>query len=375
MITTRKNRKSSFSSADVTLTIPCFEAEATIGAVLAGVSSMHEQPRTVLLIDDGSSSPLTLSSSADCDVVVHEKNRGLSAARNTAIEACRTPLLASLDSDVVPDEHWLGNLVSALNTHPVCGVGGAMHERYTSGLGNDWRSFHMTQNWGKTSELDPKFLYGSNTLFKLDSLVAVGGYDERLRTHDEDRSMTESLYAAGENLWYEAGATCFHLRQDTWKTILRQYWRWHYAKGILNGDFDDPARLYKRMEIVNFGIYRYRHHLDEVAKSRTRMMLDAAIPWVFSACDLIELNMRTGEPIPALPYAEALTDLPIEVRGFLDGVVPRYSVGESRDWHSDYQQAWLRLAGENDWAELTHAHFEEWGSWLEGLGRPPSSVR
>jgi mycofactocin glycosyltransferase len=114
-----------FKNSDVTLYIPCFNASATTGRCLAGISAQTVHPAEVLLVDDGSKPAVKGIVSR---VVRHDVNLGLGAARNTALRSCNTPLLASLDADIVPEPDWLETVLAVLNREKADGVGGKVIE-------------------------------------------------------------------------------------------------------------------------------------------------------------------------------------------------------------------------------------------------------
>lgn len=275
-----------FSSGDVTLYVPCYNAEKTIIRCLYGIMNQTAMPSRILLIDDGSKSPLSIPEYPDVEIFKQSQNMGLSAGRNKALELCKTPLIASLDADVVPEPEWLEKLIDAMNKENVVGAGGRMNEFYQKNLGDKWRAVHMAQHWGDKPLINPRFLYGANNIFKTEALRSVDGYHDSLRTNYEDMLLSETLYDKGFNLFYEPAAKCSHLRQDTEETILRGFWQWYHAKGVINGDFNSLDGLLHRMEFVNFGIYRYRFDMDMDAKRYDLLEIDLKIPWTFCVMDL-----------------------------------------------------------------------------------------
>jgi glycosyltransferase involved in cell wall biosynthesis len=342
---------------DITLYIPCHNAEKTLAQVIEAIKQQTIRPKSILLIDDGSHSPIP--SFPGIKTVQHDTNQGLATARNTALEHCLTPLLAALDSDVAPDPDWLEKLLDALNSGNFAGVGGRMDERFADTLPNRWRAHHMAQHWGSTCIENPRFLYGANTLFRTEALRKAGGYDRRHRTNDEDRAISETLYTLGHKLLYFPEAHCEHLRQDTLQSILPGYWRWHYTRGLLQGDFDQPELLVTpRMEAVNFGIFRYRFDSDRAAERVDFMAVDLCIPWVFCAQDLLFFARRHECAVPAFPETELLDALDSSVAAFILNQIPAEL--------SEY-------AGRVNWAQPFHFEFcrllDEYGWYSEAYSR------
>jgi Glycosyltransferases, probably involved in cell wall biogenesis len=306
-----------FTSRDVTVYVPAYNADATLGACLDSVLAQTARPARILVVDDASSNPVRVP--AGIEVIRHKENLGLACARNTALGDCRTALIASLDSDVVLEPRWLENLLAVMNGGELAGAGGRMVERYQDELADRWRAVHMAQNWGEAAVINPRFLFGANTIFRSDLLREAGGYDERHRTNNEDRVVSDALYRKGYNLAYVPAAKCEHLRRDTCKSVLNGYWQWHHAKGLLDGDYQTPEGLIDRVARVNFGIFRYRYDLDAKAGREEFLPLDAAIPWVFGSRDLSLFARLKKCACPGL-LENCGQELPEGVRKMLKGL-------------------------------------------------------
>ena len=96
--------------SDVTVVVPVRDRAAELARCLAGLA---DAPR-VIVVDDGSADPATVSSvaaAAGASVLRRPVNGGPAAARNTGLAAADTPLVAFLDSDCVPGPGWLDTLL------------------------------------------------------------------------------------------------------------------------------------------------------------------------------------------------------------------------------------------------------------------------
>jgi glycosyltransferase involved in cell wall biosynthesis len=82
---------------------PAYNREATLPATVDSVLAQTVGDIELIVVDDGSRLPVTSVLSAVTDprlrIITHAHNRGLSAARNTALEHATAPLVAQLDSD------------------------------------------------------------------------------------------------------------------------------------------------------------------------------------------------------------------------------------------------------------------------------------
>lgn len=216
--------------AAITLYVPCFNGKEFLERCIEGIRFQTRKPERLVLIDDGSSDGTgDVARSLGFEVITHAKNRGLGAARNTAINASETELIASLDADCVPHPRWLEILEETLEREQVAGVGGMLVETRNLALADRWRTHHMRQHWGSSVLKNPQFLFGNNTLFQKQSLINVGGYNERYRTNFEDVAISRALRSAGFATVYEPRATVQHLRSDSIRSVLRTNWRWRAA--------------------------------------------------------------------------------------------------------------------------------------------------
>ena len=208
MISSKKLQN--FNASDVTIYVPYFNNEETIGNCIRGLQNLTKPPAKIIIINDGSKSPKEFLSKPE-EVVDHDTNQGLASARNTALNICKTPLIASVDADVIVEATWLEKMIDMIRSFDVVGVGGRLNEGFKEKICDRWRATHMLQNWGDSIVFNPRFLYGANTLFYTDSLRQVGGYNKLLKTNDEDRTICELIYENGKNLVYTPFAKMYAL--------------------------------------------------------------------------------------------------------------------------------------------------------------------
>lgn len=214
-------------SHSVSVYIPCFNGAETLQACLASLLDQTMQPESILLVDDGSTDE-SVAIANRMGVAVHNMgaNQSLNRARAAGVSASCATWVASVDADVVADPGWLEALLEAAVMGRYDGVGGAMQEGRTEGLGNRWRQLHMTQDWGLQRVEAPPFLYGCNTLYRREALLQVGSYGDFRRNSGEDVYISHRLAEGGFRLCYEPSARCVHLRSDTVSSVLRNHWRW-----------------------------------------------------------------------------------------------------------------------------------------------------
>ena len=82
-------------------------------------------------------------------LIQHPVNKGLAAARNTALRAARNEMVASVDADVVADPELDSHAPSASGTIRKWRVPAAsLVEGVQTTLADRWRRARMAQEWG-----------------------------------------------------------------------------------------------------------------------------------------------------------------------------------------------------------------------------------
>ena len=217
----------------ITLCIPFYRAHDYADSVLEGVFAQTRAPDAILVIDDGSPKPAADSIHDDrVRIIRHKTNRGLSAARNTALQETTTEFIAFLDADCRPDPAWLQTLERVLEVSDAIAAGGKLIEFHQKTCVDRWRGVHMRQHWGYRARINPPWLFGNNWLARCEPLRDIGGWNEAFRTNMEDVDMSRRLLAAGHNLLYEPAAVVRHLRTDTRASLFASRYAWTHPPQI-----------------------------------------------------------------------------------------------------------------------------------------------
>ncbi|GGO85502.1 putative glycosyltransferase [Nocardioides phosphati] len=102
-----------WTPADVTVVVPVKDRPVQLRRLL---TALPDGVR-VVVVDDGSAdadASLAVTREHGARLLCHGTSQGPSAARNTGLRAVTTPLVAFLDSDVVPRHGWLAPLLAQL---------------------------------------------------------------------------------------------------------------------------------------------------------------------------------------------------------------------------------------------------------------------
>jgi glycogen(starch) synthase len=139
------------------------------------------------------------------------ENRNLSESRNIGIRMASGDIVAFIDDDAYPDPAWLNDLVSVFAWDEVAAVGGPVfaHTGYdlqvwysrADRLGRFWTDFESSPNPSQLLAFpgSQQFTYtiGTNSLFRRDRLVELGGFDEEFAYYLDETDLCCRFVDAG----------------------------------------------------------------------------------------------------------------------------------------------------------------------------------
>jgi glycosyltransferase involved in cell wall biosynthesis len=200
----------------VAIVTPFLDSDPAVFADAArSVERQSLQQWEWLIVDDGSTSGDARAALSEIEakdprvrVVRHERTRGVSAARNSAVERARAPYVLFLDSDDMLEpttaEKWLWFLVS----HPEY----AFVDGNVVGFGSEQLLWSHGFRQGRAF-LDEDFV-GAGCMMRRDVLLEVGGFDETIRGGFEDLE-----------LWLRCAAAGY------WGHTMPEYLAWYRVRG------------------------------------------------------------------------------------------------------------------------------------------------
>jgi glycosyltransferase involved in cell wall biosynthesis len=270
---------------EVCLYIPCYNAEKTIGMSIEAALKQSYPLKDILVIDDCSSDKSAeVASSYPVKLLRLDNNAGLASVRNTAIHNLSSEYIASIDADCAPEKDWLKHIMRNFGRKEVAGAGGKLVERNQSGFADIWRGVHMKQHWDGSGD-KPAFLFGSNTVFKKEALVNVGGYNEILKNNYEDVDICGRLAMAGYSFTYEPQALAYHCKQDDACSVLNNFWRWYFPYHQSRGFYSSEEKLLLKVK-DNLGLAN-RFISEDTSAGRTELLyLDFLLAFHHSLKDL-----------------------------------------------------------------------------------------
>jgi len=231
----------------ISVVICAYNGEEWIEECLDGCSAIDYPNFEVILVDDGSSDhTLALAESKakkyGFKVLAQAANGGLSAARNRGMEAASGEIIAYLDQDAYPDEHWLRYLaitflstqaavVGGPNINPLCA--GPLSDCVDQAPGNS----QIVMRDAESADHIP----GCNLAVRKAFMKSIGGFDLRYRYGGDDVNFCWKVIKSGGRLAVSPGAMIWHYRRKN----IASFWRQQkgYGKGEAVLERDWPERF------------------------------------------------------------------------------------------------------------------------------------
>ncbi len=233
-------------TSDVSIYVPAFNAENTIDKCLNSIFKQTICPDQVLVINDCSTdntNKVLEKHIKRIKIINNKKNLGLSCSMNIANKNLKSRYVAKIDSDVELEPDWLEKNLNKLKreNNNITLIGGKMYEKYTDNPYNLWRSKRLKQNWGEKDILNPLFLYGCNNIVDTQNIDMKDIYrtdHKYFKTNGEDIEFCKLLKKRNLNTYYYSKAVCYHIQNDSGKTLAQRYWRWMlYGDGLKKKEF------------------------------------------------------------------------------------------------------------------------------------------
>jgi Glycosyl transferase family 2 len=167
--------------------IPAYQAAATIGDAIASVRAQTVAPLEIIVCDDGSTDDLdgALAPHREVVTLLRQENRGVVAARNALLRAATGEFVAPLDADDVYAPARLERLAELGAARPDLDILATDAHFVVDGLvvGRFSRVTPFAVERQAEAIIDRCFLI--IPAMRRERLLAVGGYDEQLRTAED----------------------------------------------------------------------------------------------------------------------------------------------------------------------------------------------
>lgn len=223
----------------VSILIPCYNAEATLAATVESALAQTWPNKELVIVSDGSTDDtlkVAYGFARPGVLVVEQPNRGASAARNTAYEACKGDFIQFLDADDLLSPDKIEKQVRHLEQHADCVATCQWARFYTdpeeARFDPDdptWRDFEPTELL-RLFFAENRMMHPAAWLVPRAIAEAAGPWDERLSLDDDGEYFCRVMLASrgvrfvpGARTYYRSGlvGSLSHLSsQRGWESQL-----------------------------------------------------------------------------------------------------------------------------------------------------------
>jgi O-antigen biosynthesis protein len=219
----------------VTVAVCTYNGSATLGECLEGVAALDYPNYEVVVVSDGSTDDsVSIAASFDGVRVIETEQCGLSAARNTAMDAASAEIVAFIDDDAIPDPGWLTHLAASFASSSNVAAGGPN----VPPPGSSWIAQCVANAPGGPTHVllgdrEAEHIPGCNMAVRKDALQALGGFDPQFRAAGDDVDACWRLLEAGGNIAFSHGAVVTHHRRRSVRGYMRQQRAYGKAEALL----------------------------------------------------------------------------------------------------------------------------------------------
>lgn len=274
------------ASTTVGVAVPCFDTDlAQLDDLIFGLHQQRRPPDRVCFVDDGSRAGyhdqlrafLADRLALPFIVVRHPVNRGLSAARNSALRALDTDYVVNLDADDVPRPDLLRLYAHWLDRSPEVVAVSSWLESFTDGAdfrsGDACRLIYRPLGDGLVLAQTENCLGHANAAFRRRALLDLGGFDEQDRSMWEDWALYVKILSSGgrigvvprSDILYRVRAGSMARTYDRFPAMMR------VARSLEALPRFDALRLQAELRDAEAGRERSRALEEENAALRARL--------------------------------------------------------------------------------------------------------
>ena len=248
----------------VSVVICAYNAEPTMHACLTSLQNLKYPAFEVIVVDDGSTDRTgAIADGFEGMHVIHQENKGLSAARNVGIAASLGEIVAFTDSDCVVDPDWLHYLVATFIQTGFPAVGGPNLPPPEDSVvaacvaASPGGPLHVLLD-----DVEAEHIPGCNMAFRREVLDEIGGFDPIYRSAGDDVDVCWRLQDRGHRIGFSPAAMVWHFRRNTMKAYIGQQKGYGKAEALL--------------------YFRHPHRFNALGYSRWRGRIYGGISALFS---------------------------------------------------------------------------------------------
>lgn len=220
----------------------------------------------IIVVDDGSNPPISLSVESPRLRVIRQENAGPGSARNLGVSVAVGNWIAFTDDDCRPTPTWLAELAQTIAGREDVLVGGtttnALRDNVYSQASQELLAYF--EEW-ESRFGTPRFFASNNIALSRKGYLAMGGFPEGYpNAAGEDRELCDRWRHRGGR-FERSAASIEHYHRLTLRSFWRQHANYGGAAPIVKSALRDAGDSVNRFDSVRFillslFVFPYRNH-------------------------------------------------------------------------------------------------------------------
>ena len=224
---------------NVSVIVPAYNAQDTIEECLNSLSNQvcSFGNYEVIVVDDGSDDKTLEIVKSFPFEYIYQKNCGPATARNAGAKAAKNDIILFTDSDCVPAQNWIEEMIKPFNEPDVVAVKGA-YRNVQKELVARFAQVEFEERFEllkKADNIDMVDTYSAG--FRKEVFLGVGGFDISFPVaNNEDTELSYKLSNQGHRMVFNPDAIVCHLdHPDSVKKYMRlKFWRGYWRMVVYN---------------------------------------------------------------------------------------------------------------------------------------------
>ena len=224
----------------ISVIVCTYNGSRTLRGCLQGLQKLNYPDYEVIVVNDGSTDR-SAEIAGEFDVrLISTENRGLSAARNTGMEAAAGEIIVYIDDDAYPDPDWLGYLSVTFKRFDYAAVGGPNIAPPGDGMVAECV---VNAPGGPVQVLlndrEAEHIPGCNMAFRKECLKKIGGFNPEFRVAGDDVDVCWRILQQGWKIGFSPAALVWHHRRNSLAAYWRQQRGYGKAEALLEGKWPE----------------------------------------------------------------------------------------------------------------------------------------
>jgi cellulose synthase/poly-beta-1,6-N-acetylglucosamine synthase-like glycosyltransferase len=217
----------------ISVIVPAYNAEETIESCIKALlnQSFPKKRYEVIVVDDGSTDKTCQVASKYPIRIVKQRHSGPAAARNFGARVARGEILLFTDSDCIPSNNWIKNMVKPLENERIVGVAGTYKTFNKEKIIARFAGYEIEERHTKLrKEKFIDFVGTYSAAYRKKIFKKFGGFDTSFPiASGEDPELSFKISKSGLKLVFQPNAFVYHRHPDNLLKFLKQkFWRGYW---------------------------------------------------------------------------------------------------------------------------------------------------